>query len=60
MTTRQLTIETYWTADTRRHHSAKSQLRLKRHWLKEAGFNPGATAAITVRPGSLKIGRAHV
>ena len=55
MAQRTLTVETYWTADTRRHHSQKSLLRLKGRWLREAGFTPNTTAAVTVRPHCLTI-----
>lgn len=55
MKNRHLAVETYWTADTRRHHSPKSLLRLKGHWLHEAGFAAKTAATVTVRPGCLTI-----
>jgi hypothetical protein len=55
MTQRKLTVETYWTAETRRHHAPKTMLRLKGHWLKEAGFHAHNPATITVRPRCLTI-----
>jgi hypothetical protein len=55
MPVRDLTVETYWTADTRRHHAPKTMLRLKGHWLKEAGFDANTAATVTVRPHCLTI-----
>jgi len=55
MPSRTLQVEMYWTAETRRHHSEKSMLRLKGHWLKEAGFDAHTAATVTVRPRCLTI-----
>jgi hypothetical protein len=55
MTTRQLTVETYWTPETRRHHSPKSLLRLKGHWLHEAGFTPNTPVNVSVETRTLTI-----
>lgn len=53
--TRYLAIEEHWTPTQRRNHSRRSLIRLKGHWLHEAGFTPGQRAQVTVEPGQLTI-----
>jgi len=55
MPIRELTVETYWTADSRHWHAPKTMIRLKGHWLKEAGFQAHTPATVTVRHQCLTI-----
>lgn len=47
---RHITVGTLWC-----RHSATPWIRLRGHWLKQAGFTPQSRVAVVVLPGRLEL-----